>query len=282
MTSKLVNQQKDVDFVWAKSKLNKEPTTLLVFHQGESGFASFLAGMGLIGEEKPICKIFSKLHSVGAFNSAPEPTFPEWRLFETRNEDGKRFFILRITHAHPLPDSEANDHVWLYTYPIVRDIILELNGLGVDELVYLTTNLLQSAELSQSDEEEYAMIPIHDVAVYDYINHKNNAMTIEGEDIDKPIILAPPAWPFASVFKAMCVNEIKGIWIAIGGRDNAQFIDKETSESLLNYCNSVLGLSYSKSKFEEYEKVLQGFENYTKPFDMDRHLADSGKDMMHG
>ncbi len=277
---KHITQRSDADFIWQNDNLQSEPSSLIVFHQGEMGFASFIAGMGLIGEEKPVCKIFSKLHKVGAFNSAPEPTFPEWRMFETRNEDGRRFFILRITHAYPLPDSDVADHVWLYTYPIVRDIVMEMNQHGVDELVYLTTNMLQAVNKVAPD--EYISIDDGDVALFDYVNHEEEIQTINGKDtLERQIILAPPSWPFASVFKNFCTNDIRGVWIAIGGNTKTGFIDEETSLSLLKYCKDVLGLSYSKSKVEEYIGVLRDFEHLTQPFDLDRAMADRYQNM-HG
>ena len=275
--SKHIIQRGDADFVWSK-EIEREDTTLLVFHQGEMGFSSFLAGMGLIGEEKCICRIFSKLHNVGAFNSAPEPTFPEWRLFQRHNVDGRRFFILRLTHAHPLPDSEFNDHTWLYTYPVVRDIVMELSERGVDELVYLTSNLLQSVG---GYDDEYATLEDEDVAVYDYINHEENALTLEGVEIEKQIVLAAPSWTFACIFKNFCTNEIRGVWIAIGGRNVEDFIDTKTTDSLLYYCDFVLGLDNNKPKVEEYINVLNDFEHLARPFDLDRAMADAGVDDYH-
>ena len=54
-----VTQRKDVDFVWKEDiiALGDSPSTLIVFHQNEKGFAPFLAGMGLIGESEPVCHI---------------------------------------------------------------------------------------------------------------------------------------------------------------------------------------------------------------------------------
>jgi len=279
---KIVNRQ-DCDFVYDKpieDDADSGGATLLVFHQGEMGFASFIAGMGLIGEGKPVCKMFSKLHKVGAFNQAPEPTYPEWRLFETYNVDGRRFFILRITHACPLPDSENGDHVWLYTYPIVRDIVMELNQYGVNEMIYLTSNMLESVGSFAPD--EYITVGSDDVALFDYVNHEDDITTMSGEtSLGRQIILAAPSWPFASIFKNFCTNDIRGVWIAIGSKTQGDFIDTDTGYSLLRYCKDVLGLNYSKSKVEEYIGVLRDYEHMTAPFNLDRAMADHDSGM-HG
>jgi len=275
--SKHLSQKNAVDFVWS-GDIEVEDTTLVIFHQGEMGFSSFLAGMGLIGEEKCICRIFSKLHKVGAFNTAPDPTFPEWRLFQRRNADGRRFFILRVTHSHPLPDSEFADNTWLYTYPIVRDIVLEMNDCGVNEMVYLTTNLLQT--IGDYD-NEYATLETEEIGVFDYINHEDDPLTLTGRVIEKQLVLAAPSWTFASIFKNFCMNEIRGVWIVIGGRSVKDFIDTKTTDALLYYCDFVLGLDYNKAKVEEYIEVLNDFEQLARPFDLDRAMADAGVDDYH-
>ena len=69
-------------------KPTHEPTTLITFYQGEQGFASFVAGMGLIGDEEPVAKIFSKLHSVDPMNTFPDPTFPSGVCMSTETMTG--------------------------------------------------------------------------------------------------------------------------------------------------------------------------------------------------
>ena len=47
--SRVISQQKDTDFVWDYSRLQDRyhvGGSLIVFHQGEKGFATFLAGYG--------------------------------------------------------------------------------------------------------------------------------------------------------------------------------------------------------------------------------------------
>jgi hypothetical protein len=133
--------------------------------------------------------------------------------------------------------------------------------------------------------DEYITVDDGDVALFDYVNHEDSIQTTKGiNSEDKQIILAPPSWPFASVFKNFCTNEIRGVWLAIGGKTHGDFIDEDTGHSLLQYCEDVLGLSYSKSKVDEYINVLKDFEHLTQPFDLDRAMADSTRDYtgMHG
>ena len=273
-----ISNLKETDFVWLKD-LEEAPTTLLVFHQGEMGFASFIAGMGLIGEEEPVCKIFSKMHNVGAFNNIPSPTYPEWRLFERMNEDGRRFLILRLTHAHPLPDSEIGDSTWIYTYPVVRDIITELNQYGVDEMVYLTSNLLQS--LSEYD-DEYVELSEDEIAIFDYQDPEMSMVTLDGKVIDKQIVLAAPSWTFGSVFQSFSTaDEIRGNYIVICGKSKSVIIDRDSADSLLGYAESVLGLNYSEDKVIEYVGIITDLTNMAKSAGANVFNHDSGHDFSH-
>ena len=273
----IISQRESADFVWNR-QLDNEDTTLLVFHQNERGFASFLAGMGLIGDERPVCRVFSKLFQVEAYNSAPDPTFPEWRLFETRNMDGRRFFILRITHSYPLPEPHAPDHTWLYTYPILRDIVMELNRYGVNELAYLTTNLLQGS--LNYNYEELANIPSSEVGVFDYINHEDEVLTLNGDYIDRDLVLSCPSWTFGAVFKNFCTNPLRGVWLVIGGYNPTTFIDTKSADSLVDYCDIVLGLKAEPRIMRKLTDILCDLEDLTSPTNLDRILANQMGDYL--
>ena len=91
-------QEADTDFVWAtRDEPANESTKLVVFNQNESGFATFQSAMGLVGSREPVLSIFSKLLQVSAFNSIPEPAFPEWRMYETFTKSGKR---VSVSYTH--------------------------------------------------------------------------------------------------------------------------------------------------------------------------------------
>ena len=266
-----VTQRKDVDFVWKEDiiALGDSPSTLIVFHQNEKGFAPFLAGMGLIGESEPVCHIYSKLFDVPAYNSAPEPTFPEWRLYQTFNDVGRRFFILRMTHVYPLPSVGGGDNTWIYSYPILRDIVLELNAFGVDELVYLTTNQMQSS--IGYEPQNYAMLDPSDVVIYDYCLPEEDPMTTHGLVVEKDVVLPSPVWTFPSVFLDFCTNSIKGCWIALGYSDRNLFIDRDTAEELINYCAKTFGLTKASiSRMDKLESLLLELEELTDIPTLDR------------
>ena len=270
----MITQRKDVDFVWKDitmlgHRMPDEPSTLMVFHQNEKGFAPFLAGMGLVGEAEPVCHIYSKLFDVPAYNTAPEPTFPEWRLYCIRNDVGRRFFILRMTHVYPLPVGNGGDNTWIYTYPILRDIILELNEYGVDELVYLTTNQMQSAIGYEA--QTYAMLDPNDIVVFDYCLPEEDPMTTTGLVVEKDVVLPSPVWTFPSLFLNFCTNVIKGCWVALGFSDREHFVDTGTAKQLLNYCAKTFGLDNpSTERMEKLESLLLELEELTDVPTLDR------------
>ena len=277
--TKHITEQRDVDFIWnldtGTALSSSESTTLIVFQQNEKGFAPFIAGMGLIGESEPHCKIYSKLLEVGAYNTAPEPTFPEWRLHEMRNDIGRRYFILRISNIHPLPTSDSGDHTWLYTYPILRDIILELNKSGVDEMIYLTTNQMQ-ASLGY-EFQTYAALEPHEIAVYDYCLEEDEAMTTHGRVIEKDIILPMPSWSLPALFLSFCTAEIKGCWVVIGFNSRNNFIDKDTAKELLRYCENTHGITnYSQDRMDKLVSLLMELEELTDAPTLDRLMNSDG------
>ena len=174
-----------------------------------------------------------------------------------------------MTHVYPLPSVGGGDNTWIYSYPILRDIVLELNAFGVDELVYLTTNQMQSS--IGYEPQNYAMLDPTDVVIYDYCLPEEDPMTTHGLVIEKDVVLPSPVWTFPSVFLDFCTNCIKGCWIALGYSDRNLFIDRDTAEELINYCAQTFGLTEaSKSRMDKLESLLLELEELTDIPTLDR------------
>jgi hypothetical protein len=225
---KKIEQMTDVDFVWEK-KIDKEPTTLIMYFQNEQGFASFIAGASVIGDELPICTILSKLLQVDAINTIPAPVPPEWKLYETYNEDNRRYLVLRITSAY-IPSAKQTK-AWLYNYPVLRDIIINLTQKGVDELVYITSNVMQENPFKQQPQ-----IPNHELLIYDYDDKDDSLFLTNGDSIDMMDLDVPPTtWIASHAFQHFCKNKIRGNWIVMSGQNSATWINEEEAEVLLTY-----------------------------------------------
>jgi len=286
MKINIVENYGDTDIVWNKiygEHTSKVPTTLIVFNQNEKGYASFITGMGLIGDEKPVARIFSRLHQVEPFNNYPEPVFPEWRLFEKKNKEGRRFFILRVTHTFPIHSDDESSISWLYTYPIIRDIVLALNNKGVDSLCYLTVNLMQ--EFSTTT---HGMIHENQIGIFDYMNHEDDIQLITKYNdtnetlfrtktkLKEDIVMPLPVWGFGSVFKNFCTNTIKENITVIGGRDRNTFVNEETQETLSWWMREHYKLETDQGKENYLTVLLSDLEHLTKPLSLDRAMVEFG------
>lgn len=251
--SKVIDSRGDTDFVW-KQETGVEPTTLIAFYQNEQGFASFIAGASLVGEEEAVCSIFSKLHQVEPMNTIPAPTFPEWRLYELRNEDGRRYFVLRINHAY-IPSPEKTK-AWLYNYPVFRDIITVLSEKGVDELVYLTANIMQEYIFS-----EQPQIPSDELLVYDYDEKDDTLYLTDGSSIDSmDLDVPPPSWIMTACFEKFCSNPIRGNYLVMCAHTSTTFINENEADRLLLFLEEVHGLPYNDKYKTELLSVLYDAE----------------------
>ena len=257
-----VKQRGDTDFLWQETLSKNEPSTLVVYYSNEQGFASLIAGSSLVGNSEPVCKIFSKLHQVEPMNSLPLPTYPEWRLYCKYNSDGRRYFILKLSHAYvPSPEHTKS---WLYNYPIMRDIILEMSTYGVDELVYLTSNVMQDFLF-----EEQPQIPQKELVVYDYVEPEDDVLQLtNGEVIDDLEMIVPsPSWIMCSLFNNFCGlgannnKSIRGNWLVICANDNTTYINKKEADRLLEYMMQVHGLPYDTLYYSEMMTALSHAEH---------------------
>ena len=246
---KIVDSRGDTDLVWER-EVGVEPTTLVTFYQNEQGFASLIAGASLVGETVPVCSILSKLHVVDPINVLPTPITPEWRLYEMRNEDGRRYFILRISHAY-IP-SQNHNKSWLYNYPVFRDIMLALGDKGVDESIYITANIMQ--EYVYSDQ---AQIPSEELLVYDYDEKDEGLYLTDGSELEEAEVdIPPPSWIAASCFKHFGPRPCRGNYIVMCAYTNTTFVNEREAESLLEFFENTHALLPDEKYKSELLQVL--------------------------
>ncbi len=247
---KTIESYGDTDFVWSVGKPRTEDTTLLIYFQGERGFASFIAGASIVAEDDDVCKIFSKLLPVEPMNTLPEPATSGWRLSETYNEDGRRYFILRINHAY-IPSAEKTK-AWLYNYPVFRDITTCLSKYGVNEMVYLTSNIMQDFIYS-----EQVNIPDDELLIYDFDLQDDTLYLTNGESIDfQDLNIPPPCWIASEAFQNFCANNIRGNWIVVAGSDHNTFVNEREANRMLQYLEDTHALLPNEKYKREFLTVL--------------------------
>ena len=262
-----IRQETDTDFVWhTDTEPVVEDTKLIVFHQNEKGFASFQTGMGLIGSRKPVLGIFSKLFDVSAYNSIPEPAFSEWRMYETFTKSGKRVWVLRLTHIHNPPKNNMGDHTWLYTYPVVRDVIKHLTGFGVNELIYMTANQVQAS--MGYDRTTYINLDTSDLAIMDYNKADEDTFAVNqyGDEYQLDLVTVVPAWHFCSLFSSFCGNNKSNLLVHCG-IDNKNFVDEKSSATLSAYLQDEHDIWFSydgKEQIQKIQSLLHDIETLTE------------------
>ena len=240
----------DTDFVWPKGRVSREPTTLITYFQGERGFASFIAGASIVGEQEPTCNIFSKLLPVEPMNTLPEPATSAWRLNTIYNEFGRRYFILRINHAY-IP-SASRTKAWLYNYPVFRDIAMCLSKYGVDEMVYLTSNVMQDFIYA-----EQVNIPDNELLVYDFDTQDESLYLTSGESIDfQDLNIPPPSWIASECFQNFCANTIRGNWVVVASNDHTVFVNEREAETILTFLEDTHALLPDEKYKSEFLSVL--------------------------
>ena len=245
----------DTDFMW-QMELWSEPTTLIVYYQAEQGLAPLLAGASLVGDREPVCKIFSKLHQVEPMNSIPMPTYPEWRLYETYNTEGRRYFILRINHAY-IPNA-THTKSWLYNYPIFRDIVLELNDYGVDEMVYMTSNTMQDYLLSDQmgfGDDELAVFEQNRDLLKIISGDTNETLVEEAE-----MLVPSPSWVACNVFENFSLKN-NGIYLVVCAKNSMTYLNVKPAERLLLYLYNKHKLEYDNLYYREMCAVLSEVEH---------------------
>ena len=250
---KVIQTLGETDFVWHR-EVPVEPTTLITFYQNEAGFASFIAGASLVGEHKPVCSILSKLHQVEPINALPAPIIPEWRMYELRNEDGRRYFILRINHAY-IP-SPQQSKTWLYNYPVFRDIMMVLSEKGVDESIYVTANVMQEYIFS-----DQLQIPTDELLVYDYDEKDESLYLTDGTEIQHvEVDLPPPSWICASAFEHFNSNPVRGNYIVMSSHTGMTFVNEREAETILQYFEDTHALLPDENYKRELLEVLNEAE----------------------
>ncbi len=252
-----LEQHTSTDIVWTDKTPKKEDTHLLVYHQAEHGAATALAGRALIGDVKPIAKIYSNLLHVNGINFIPAPCWPEYRLYEVYNNNGERYFILRIPSLYPVEATvlpNANPMTWLYTYPIVRDIVLSLNQYGVRRMTYMTTNLFKH----HREFSEYGSIEHGHVVSYDFVDLADEVEKYYGDtsvEVQDDYAIAPNVWIWCDVFATFCSNSPHSSRVVLGSA-SPSFVDTDTADTMLNYLESNYGLGFDEEALEDYAYKL--------------------------
>ncbi len=262
--AKIHESRMDVDCIWTVQKPEVEPTHLIVYHQEEHGSATALTGKAIIGDAQPIACLYGKLMEVPQINFIPTPAWVGYRLYETRSTNGDRFWVLRIPKLHPVtisPNPAQSNVNWLYTYPIVRDIILILNHYGVNKLTYMTSNLFAM----HPDFQHTTKLEAGHVATFDFASAEDEIKTAFGIDetllMQPEFALAPNVWIWCDLFCNFCFEHEARLAEVLLGSPSPVLLDVDCADSLLNHLQTHYKLPYDPQALREMTQAL-------------KHLAD--------
>ena len=269
----VIESRMNVDLVWTDEKPEKKATHLIVYYQQEHGYATALAGRALIGQQEPIAKIYSNTMTVNAVNYIPAPFWPEYRLYETYNHNDERFFILRIPNLHPVDTTmrpHANSLVWLYTYPIVRDIVMLLNEVGVNRMSYLTSNLFKF----HREFEDFGEVEHGHIVEYDFVRLADEVEKMFGDtkiEENEDYAVAPNVWIWCDVFASFCANTPRFSEVLLGSVGTG-FMDSDAADTFLNHLHLKYGLNYDEEALESLSSKLSEMKKLSH-INMDDVLA---------
>jgi len=245
---KYVEQMKDTEIVWHNGKeLDTFGGNLIVYSVNEYGNASFLAGGSLIDEDTHVASIYSKLMSVNAITAIPTPIRYEWKLYLRENT-----FILKISNNFPIEpslDDNANRNAWLYTYPVIRDVVLSLDDFAVKDMLFLTSDTLErySSRVDVLKAGEYAE--------YEWNGSELYAVTTDAKEreLEEDIFLVPISWVFAEMFEAFS-DEGKSTLLICQGANCA--VDEVSAETMLSRVKERYGLDYDEDEYFRLRDLL--------------------------
>ena len=254
----------EIDVLWTDRRwpVVREGCTAVAFMQHEPSFATFISGMGIIGDREPIARIYSRHLCVEPFNHIPEVLEPCWMLYDV---DGT--LLLRLTNWVP-PVSPEDTTNWLFSYPSIRDMTCLLIDLGVDKFFTLTTLLTEETPLDPMDDEGAVML-------YDF---KSEVM-MGGKSIlgGGELALTTPCWLFNYMFANILAHDhLSESFLCIVKTDTTG-LDESAVQHFVDYYETVLNLKCDAKKMDEIRSILISIDengHFTSPFDIDPN--DSG------
>jgi hypothetical protein len=135
-----------------------------------------------------------------------------------------------------------------------------LSEKGVDELVYLTANIMQEYVF-----QEQAQIPDHELLVYDYDEKDDSLFLTDGTDLaDQDLDIPPPSWIVAECFEKFNTNPVRGNYIVMCAHTATTFINEQESERLLEFLEDTHALLYDANYKSELLEVLYEAEATTQ------------------
>ena len=229
-----------------RDKSKDRDVKLIVFSEGDSGYAPFLSSLAAVSNEGDLSlglRIFSRSMNVSKDNDIPEPVPPEWLMYIRENEDGEILLFLRITSL----DDRAT---WLAHYETIKDIFRFLEnvmGLNVTHLTYITSEV-SSSKYVMADSE---------VIVFNYRDEVGDKiLSNKGHLINNEFTVFGLAWMFPYLFTAFTDNDAFIVFCSPGQEP----INRHGMESLAQFFKETYNLETTEMDKITIENIATSIE----------------------
>ena len=219
-----------------------EIDAVVVFSENEYGMASLLAGTTIIGDREPDATVMSHLLTEMAFNAAPKMARVGWEIYFEVDESYKTVAYVMITNwpSVQLFPPESSKATWIYTYPVVRDLVALFQKQGAKTLHFISSTTIHEA----LDPEVFALLSPS--IIKNYVFGTN-------DDLGDNLFFAPPTWLFPYIAHMMGYGKAE---IVMSGCDDDKKVDDEAGWTLAKYLSKYMGRKLLK---REYNGIVKDF-----------------------
>lgn len=234
-----------IDIYWITEPKPNTFSNVIIFNENEHGHAGYIAMKGLVKGLSPIGYVVSHLIANLVFNQTSEPHEIGWEIYHTGDT-----LIVNInewppTALYPIEESRAT---WIYIYPVVRDLLKQLKGMGASHLWSASSlavhEALEPDEFPQLSETEYLTY-----------NLKNATKThISNEPWEHNIFFTPPTWLFPYFAHKMGWETCKSV---LCGYNPEETINAKAGVTMADYFNMTLGMDFSTDEMKKAGDIMQ-------------------------
>jgi hypothetical protein len=125
----------------------------------------------------------------------------------------------------------------------------------------MTTHLMQTANIN-----DQAYIPDGELAIFDYLKPEND-LIVGSNEVEDEMLVPPPSWMFAKIFKDFNRNLIKGVSVVLCSHTDTVFVNERGSEVLLKFMSDRHRLINDTEKINEMLTMINDVEHMQEPAD---------------
>jgi len=238
----------DIDIIWTDKKHGAKPSSMIVFLQGETGHATLVSSISIIGDREPVARIYSRYQSVEPYNTIPDLLEPCWFLYELEDNEGDRVYMLRVNNWQE-PVSPADTTNWLWAYPMARDVVIKALDLGVEQMFLITS-------VAHHEEHDTG----GDLILYDFHDKQ-----LKGGGQGAELGLMTPCWIFPELFAKLTDRNTGNGFLSmlLCVKSDNLGVDEIAVQHLLDFYSGTLGLEVDENSttVNEFRGVLNSLDS---------------------